>query len=48
MVGSILLGDTHLSAGVKKIVEQRQDCSALLQKLPDVGAVLDFAAGFQG
>lgn len=47
MVGSILLGNTTLSAGVKKIVEQHHDCSTVLQKRPGVEEILGFVEDFQ-
>jgi nitrite reductase (NADH) large subunit len=34
LIGSILLGDISVSAQVKKILEQRQDCSPLLKEKP--------------
>jgi nitrite reductase (NADH) large subunit len=45
LVGSILLGDTALSAAVKNVVEKRADCSSLLGKRPRVKDVLDFLEG---
>ncbi len=47
MVGSILLGDTSFSAGVKKIVEKRHDCSKVLQTRPGAKEILDFVEEFQ-
>jgi nitrite reductase (NADH) large subunit len=47
LVGSILLGDTSLSAGVKKNIEKHQDCSPALQKRPGVQEILDFVENFQ-
>ena len=47
MVGSILLGDTTLSAAVKSIVEKRHDCSKVLQKRPGAREILEFAGGLQ-
>jgi nitrite reductase (NADH) large subunit len=47
MVGSILLGDTALSAGVKKIVEHHYDCSPILQKHPGVKEIMEFVEEFQ-
>lgn len=34
MIGSILLGDISVSGQVKKILEQRQDCSPMLKEKP--------------
>jgi NAD(P)H-nitrite reductase large subunit len=34
LIGSILLGDISVSATVKKIMEQRQDCSPILKEKP--------------
>ena len=42
MVGGILLGDTTQSAHVKHAVEQKRDCSVLLQGERCVAKVLDF------
>ena len=42
LVGSILLGDTHLSAGVKNVIEKHIDCSKVLQKSPGVPEILSF------
>jgi nitrite reductase (NADH) large subunit len=42
LVGSILLGDTALSAGVKNVIEKHIDCSKVLQKQPGVSEVLSF------
>jgi nitrite reductase (NADH) large subunit len=47
MVGSILLGDTTLSAVVKKVVEKRHDCSIILQQGPNVKKVIDFLSEFK-
>ena len=41
MVGSILLGDTALSADVKKIIEKRCDCSHILQQSPGIQKTID-------
>jgi nitrite reductase (NADH) large subunit len=42
LVGSILLGDTALSATVKKVIEKRLDCSGVLQKHHGAREVVDF------
>lgn len=42
LVGSILLGDTALSAPVKKAAEEHLDWSALLQQNPGVKEVLEY------
>lgn len=42
LVGSILLGDTSLSASVKNFVEKRHDCSKILQQKPDLKIITDF------
>ena len=47
LVGSILLGDSTLSPKVKKIIEERIDCAALLLQNPDVQEILAFADGAQ-
>jgi nitrite reductase (NADH) large subunit len=45
LVGSILLGDASLSSKIKKVVEEHQDCSALLQKGYDEAGILKFFEG---
>ena len=47
MVGSILLGDTTLAAGVKMIVEKQLDCSKVLQHRPQAEDVLAFVGELQ-
>jgi len=42
MVGAILLGDTSQSAHVKHTVEQKKDCSRILQGDRNVASVLSF------
>lgn len=42
MVGAILLGDASLTVAVKKAVETKTDCSALLEKNPSVENVKAF------
>ena len=42
LVGAILLGDTTLSAAVKRAIEKRVDCSALLRAQPRAEQILDF------
>jgi len=42
LVGSILLGDTTLSSGVKNVIEKHIDCSKVLQKHPGVPEMLSF------
>jgi nitrite reductase (NADH) large subunit len=42
LVGSIRLGDTTLSSGVKNAIEKHIDCSKVLQKHPQVSDILDF------
>ena len=42
LVGAILLGDASLTVAVKKTVETRADCSALLARNPNVGDVKTF------
>jgi nitrite reductase (NADH) large subunit len=42
LVGSILLGDTSLSAGVKNVIEKHIDCSKVLQKHPGVPEIVSF------
>lgn len=46
LVGAILLGDTNLSKKVKSILENKTDCSALLQTRPTGQAVLSFLADY--
>jgi len=41
MIGSILLGETELSAKVKHMVEAKIDCSQLVSSLADASAVLE-------
>ena len=41
LVGSILYGDTAISAGVKKAIENKDDFSGLLKKQPLVADVWD-------
>ena len=41
LVGSILLGDAALSNKIKKVVEERQDCSVWLQKGYGAGHILN-------
>jgi NAD(P)H-nitrite reductase large subunit len=45
LVGSILLGDASLSLKIKKVVEEHQDCSELLQKGYDAAGILKFFEG---
>ncbi|MFC1558238.1 FAD-dependent oxidoreductase [candidate division KSB1 bacterium] len=47
MVGSILMGDTTLSAAVKKIIEKHHDCSKILQQTPDLKKILNFLSEFE-
>ncbi|MBC8185319.1 FAD-dependent oxidoreductase [candidate division KSB1 bacterium] len=42
LIGSILMGDTKLSAPIKNVVEKRQDCSDLLNKNPGIQDVFEF------
>ena len=42
LIGAILLGDTSLSAAVRKAIQERRDCSALLRIAPTASAVLDY------
>ncbi len=42
MIGAILLGDTSHSAQVKHIVEQKRDCSRILQGTRSIASVLAF------
>lgn len=42
LVGAILLGDTKLTAALKKAVESKQDFSGLLQKRPSAQELLDY------
>jgi nitrite reductase (NADH) large subunit len=42
LVGSILLGDTSLSAGIKNVIEKHIDCSKVLQIHPGVPEILSF------
>ncbi len=42
MVGAILLGDTALSADVKRIVEKRHDCSEVLRHSPGAKEIIAF------
>ncbi len=44
MVSAILMGDTSLSATVKRVVEQKEDCAELLATRPAVTDVLAFLA----
>ena len=41
LVGSILLGDAALSTKIKKVVEERQDCSGWLQEGYDASHILN-------
>jgi len=41
LVGSILLGDAALSNKIKKVVDERQDCSRWLQEGYDAGHILN-------
>lgn len=45
LVGAILLGDMGLMSAAKKAVEEKQDCSSLLQTSPDADAVIAFFGG---
>jgi nitrite reductase (NADH) large subunit len=42
LVGSILLGDAVLSNKIKKVVEERQDCSGWLQEGYDAAHIMNF------
>jgi len=42
LVGSILLGDTTLSSGIKNVIEKHIDCSKVLQKHLGVPEILGF------
>jgi len=42
LVGAILLGDTTASAGAKRAIENRLDCTGLLRKAPMAADVLEF------
>jgi nitrite reductase (NADH) large subunit len=44
MIGAILLGDTSESAHVKHAVEQKRDCSCILQGTRSIESVLEFLA----
>jgi nitrite reductase (NADH) large subunit len=44
MLGAILLGDVGLSGKIKNLVENKLDCSALLQSQPSGQEVLSFLA----
>ncbi len=45
LAGAILLGDTSLAAKVKKVVDERSDCSCLVQGRCEVKDVLEFLQG---
>ena len=42
MVGSILLGNTKLSAIVKNVVEKKIDCSQILKKSPQINDIIKY------
>jgi len=42
LVGSILYGDTAVSAGVKKAIENKEDLSGLLEKQPTAADIWDY------
>ncbi|MBL7076085.1 MAG: FAD-dependent oxidoreductase [Kiritimatiellae bacterium] len=42
MVSAILMGDTALSAAVKRVAEQKEDCADLLAARPSVAEVMAF------
>jgi len=42
MVSAILMGDTALSAAVKRVVEQKEDCADLLAGRPSIEDILAF------
>ena len=44
LMGSILYGDTAISGGVKKAIENKDDFSGLLNKQPTAADVWDFFA----
>jgi nitrite reductase (NADH) large subunit len=47
MVGSILLGDTTLSAAIKRVVEAHHDCSKILQQRPGIREINTFLGELQ-
>ncbi len=44
LVGTVLLGDTTLTAAVKETVESKRDCSELLAKVPTAAKVIEALA----
>jgi nitrite reductase (NADH) large subunit len=44
LVGSILLGDTTLATRIKRVIEERQDCTNLLRLNPGVEEIAAFLA----